>query len=106
VVAPLNDINHNVTMISSNIHYKALWNYLKTYMREDTEDLVGDVGMDGSIAFGDELMIVAMEFLCSLFDARKGNNSSGSVGKGRVIEPIYSSNIVTMLNDCSFMSSR
>ena len=74
VVAPLHDIYHDDVMIrSSNIHYKALWNYLTTYMREDiTDNLFGEVGMDGSISFGDELMIVAMEFLCSLFDMRKG----------------------------------
>jgi len=77
VVAPLPDINHDVMMKSSNIHYKALWDYLKTYMRKDTDDLFGDVGKDGIIAFGDELMIVAMEFLCSLFDMRDGITHSG-----------------------------
>lgn len=106
VVAPLNDINHNVTMISSNIHYKALWNYLKTYMREDTEDLVGDVGMDGSIAFGDELMIVAMEFLCSLFDMREGITHSGVYVRRRLTEKQYSTGIISLLNVCHFMSAR
>jgi len=57
------------------------------------------------------MMMVAMEFLCSLFDAKKGNakkgniNSSGVV-KGRVTQKIYSSSIVALLNDCHFMSSR
>ena len=106
VVAPLNDINHDVMMISSNIHYKALWNYLKTCMREDTEDLLGDVGMDGSIAFGDELMIVAMEFLCSLFDMRDGITHSGVDMRRRLTEKQYSTGIISLLNVCHFMSAR
>jgi hypothetical protein len=62
---------------------------------------------DGTIDFRDEMMMVAMEFLCSLFDAKKGNIHSGGVVKGRVTEKIYSSSIVvTLLNDCHFMSSR
>ena len=106
VVAPLHDIYHDVMMRSSNIHYKALWNYLKTYMREDTEDLFGDVGTDGSIAFGDELMIVAMEFLCSLFDMRNGITHSGVDMRRGLTEKQYSTGIISLLNVCHFMSAR
>ena len=106
VVAPLHDINHDIMMISSNTHYKALWNYLKTCMREDSDDLFGDVGMDGSIAFGDELMIVAMEFLCSLFDMRDGTTHSGVDVRRRITEKRYSTGIISLLNACHFMSAR
>ena len=106
VVAPLHDINHDIMMISSNTHYKALWNYLKTCMREDSDDLFGDVGMDGSIAFGDELMIVAMEFLCSLSDMRNGITNSGVDVRRRVTEKQYSTGIISLLNVCHFMSAR
>jgi len=107
VVAPLHDdISHDVMMRSSNIHYKSLWNYLKTYMREDTDDLFGEVGIDGSIAFGDELMIVAMEFLCSLFDMRNGITHSGVDVRRRLTEKQYSAGIISLLNVCHFMSAR
>jgi len=106
VVAPLQNINHDIMMISSNTHYKALWNYLKTCMREDSDDLFGDVGMDGSIAFGDELMIVAMEFLCSLFDMRDGTTHSGVDVRRRITEKRYSTGIISLLNACHFMSAR
>ena len=107
VVGPLHDnMYHDVTMISSNIHHEALWNYLKTYMKEDTDDLFGEVGMDGSISFGDELMIVAMEFLCSLFDMRNGITYSGVDVRRRITEKQYSTGIISLLNVCHFMSAR
>jgi len=111
VVAPLNDHGHNLRMRSSNTHFSAVWSYLKACVNKDNDILVGGGEGDGIIGFGDEMMMVAMEFLCSLFDAKKGNakkgniNSSGVV-KGRVTQKIYSSSIVALLNDCHFMSSR
>ena len=111
VVAPLNDHGHKFRMRSSNNDFLAVWSYLKMRVNKDNDIMVGGVERDGIINFGDEMMMVAMEFLCSLFDAKKGNakkgniNSSGVV-KGRVTQKIYSSNIVTLLNDCHFMSSR
>jgi len=106
IVAPLNDQDHKFKMRSSNIKFSAVWSYLKTCVNKDNDILLGGSERDGIICFGDEMMMVAMEFLCSLFDARKGTINSSGVVKGRVTEVIYSSSIVTLLNDCCFMSSR
>lgn len=106
VVAPLNDHVHKLRIRSSDNHFLAVWYYLKACVNKDDDILVGGGEGDGTISFGDEMMMVAMEFLCSVIDAKKANIISSGVVKGRVTQKIYSSSIVSLLNDCHFMSSR
>jgi len=98
VVAPLSDHGHKFRMRTSNIMFSAVWSYLKTSVNKGKDILVGGVEGDGTVDFGDEMMMVAMEFLCSLFDAKNGTKTlGGGVVKGRIVEEIYSSNIITLL---------
>ena len=107
VVAPLSDHGHKFRMKTSNIHFAAVWSYLKTCVNKGKDILVGGVEGDGTVDFGDEMMMVAMEFLCSLLDAKEGTNTlGGGVVKGRIVEEIYSDKIITLLTGCHFMSSR
>jgi hypothetical protein len=107
VVAPLSDHGHKFRMRTSNIMFSAVWSYLKTSVNKGKDILVGGVEGDGTVDFGDEMMMVAMEFLCSLIDAKNGTKTlGGGVVKGRIVEEIYSSNIITLLTGCVFMSSR
>jgi hypothetical protein len=107
VVAPLSEYGHRFRMKTSNNHFAAVWSYLKTRVNKGNDILVGGDEGGGTVDFGDEMMMVAMEFLCSLLDAKEGTNTlGGGVVKGRIVEEIYSDKIITLLTGCHFMSSR
>ena len=87
-----------------------IWAYVNTFYNSPTHAPFLGVEADGIVGFGDEMMIVAMEFLCSCLNAKYDINHSGDdghlVSNGRVRDDKFSSKLVPMLNICHFMSSR